>query len=154
MSRLVSLQMISLLIFTDHLLSAAAGSSSGCVSGQLVNISLNRFQRSYSDKQRFFKVLQDTRTNRELNNRSLSPWNYTFDREVDRSPYEIPFAKCLHLGCIINQREVMDYNSVPVFASLMVMRKTPCKRDPNKYKAKKDVINVPVACTCVVPKYA
>lgn len=73
---------------------------------------------------------------------------------MSRFPQEIAVAKCLCQGCIINQHEDLNYNSVPVFAPLKVLRKTRCQDDPSKYVVTKAFIKVPVACTCAVPKYA
>ncbi|KAM6950344.1 uncharacterized protein PEZ65_023392 [Lycodopsis pacificus] len=161
MTRLVSLQMILLLIFNDQLSSpaAAAAGRSRCVGVEQVNNTVDRFQRRYWGRLRFFQNTQDTRTcaqtvaemRGDLSNRALSPWRYSLNKEDNRIPYEVPFAECLCDGCIINQREDMRYNSVPVFASQMVMRKTPCPRDPNKFAVSKYVIKVPVGCTCAVP---
>ncbi|KAK9542270.1 hypothetical protein VZT92_000145 [Zoarces viviparus] len=162
MTRLVILQMISLLIFNDQISSpAAAGRSSRCVGVDQVKNTADRFQRRHWGRLSFLQSTQDTRTcaqtvaemRGDLSNRSLSPWKYSLNKEDNRIPYKISFAECLCDGCIINQREDMRYNSVPVFASLMVMRKTPCPRDPNKFVVSKDVIKVPVGCTCAVPKY-
>uniref|UniRef100_A0A3Q2XWI3 Interleukin 17c n=1 Tax=Hippocampus comes TaxID=109280 RepID=A0A3Q2XWI3_HIPCM len=88
----------------------------------------------------------------DTNNRSLSPWTYRLYRDDRMFPHEIVVAECLCQGCIINQREEQNYNSVPVFAPLMVLRKDQCPSDPNKYILKKVLIKIPVACTCVVPK--
>ncbi|XP_073320907.1 interleukin-17C-like [Pagrus major] len=84
------------------------------------------------------------------NNRAVSPWKYRIDQDNDRIPPKIPFAVCICEGCIIHQREDMDYNSKAVYASLMIHRRTG-KCSDNKYKVKKDFIQVPVGCTCVVP---
>lgn len=79
---------------------------------------------------------------------------FSLDRDENRFPDEISFAECLCQGCIIKHHQEMVYNSVPVFAELMVLRKYRCPHDSNQYVVKKDFIKVPVACTCVVPKYA
>ncbi|KAI3377279.1 hypothetical protein L3Q82_008489 [Scortum barcoo] len=76
------------------------------------------------------------------------------DRDDSRIPHEISVAECLCSGCIVNQREESTYNSVPVFAQRMVLKKSRCPDNPNKYVVRRDVIKVPVACTCVVPKQA
>ncbi|XP_070766618.1 interleukin-17C-like [Enoplosus armatus] len=161
----------SLLIFNDRTSSSSSSSSSSsagssrCISEDELNNRTDKFQRSYWDKLSVSKNLVPVRGPRtcaqtakeihgDLNNRSLSPWTYSLNRDVDRFPHEIAFAECLCQGCIINQHEELSFNSVPLFAPLMVLRKTRCPRDPNKYVVKKDFIKVPVACTCAVPKYA
>ncbi|XP_044060117.1 interleukin-17C-like isoform X2 [Siniperca chuatsi] len=156
----------SLLIFNEQTTSSAG--SSRCISEAQFNNRADRFRDSYWGKWSVSKNLvpeRDTRTCAQaakemhgdpsnlINNRSLSPWRYSLDRDVDRIPHDIAIAECLCQGCIINQREELSYNSVPVFATLMVLRKTLCVHDPNKYDVKKVFIRVPVACTCVVPKY-
>nr|XP_046252536.1 interleukin-17C-like [Scatophagus argus] len=88
-----------------------------------------------------------------LSHRALSPWKFSQDRDNNRFPPVINVAECLCRGCIINQREELSYNSVPVYTTLMVLRKTRCPSDSSKYEVKKDFIRVPVACTCAVPKY-
>ncbi|CAK6979273.1 interleukin-25-like [Scomber scombrus] len=87
----------------------------------------------------------------EPHQRALAPWKYSIDTDNNRIPNKIAVAKCLCRGCIINQREKHDYNSVPVKASLMVLRKSRCPHDPDKYVFKTEFILIPVACTCVVP---
>ncbi|KAK2853631.1 hypothetical protein Q5P01_006292 [Channa striata] len=108
-----------------------------------------------------------------VNGRSLSPWKYErtakicggdlrsasgsahrLNQDDTRFPHEISFAKCLCEGCIINGHEDLTYNSVLVYVKFVVMKKTVCQHDQKKYRIKKNVISVPVACTCVVPKYA
>ncbi|XP_053722178.1 interleukin-17C-like [Synchiropus splendidus] len=90
--------------------------------------------------------------------RALSPWRYRmvlFPLSIyhdQRLPYSIVQAECLCQGCIINQQEDMSYNSVPVFAPLLVLIKSRCLNDPNKYTLKRKIVQIPVACTCVVPR--
>ncbi|KAL7406179.1 hypothetical protein ABVT39_014616 [Epinephelus coioides] len=177
MKRSVSLHIMlsvsSLLIFNHHPSSSSSSSSSSCAADGRSSkcIDLRQVNRTVSRLHRYWeywnelwlpKNLKDTQTcaqvakdmRGELSNRSLSPWKYRLDREENRHPHEILLAECLCEGCIINQREDMSYNSVPVFAPLMVLRRTLCPSDPNKYEVKKDFIEIPVACTCAVPKYA
>ncbi|XP_061669388.1 interleukin-17C-like, partial [Syngnathoides biaculeatus] len=89
---------------------------------------------------------------RDSNSKSSESYS-ELHRDDHRFPCEIVIAECLCQGCIINQREKLSYKSVPVFAPLLVLRKVQCPVDPNKYILKKDLIKIPVACTCVVPKY-
>ncbi|XP_022602849.1 interleukin-17C-like [Seriola dumerili] len=154
----VSLQLISLgllLIFNDQTsFSAAQTKSSKCISGDELEDHSDRFLETYWQKHLKQQDKRTNRTRRGLNSRSLSPWKFRLDYDVNRIPHHIVFAKCLYQGCIINQRENLNYNSVPVFAQKMVMKKTKCKRLPNTYKVKERYIKVPVACVCVVPKSA
>lgn len=75
----------------------------------------------------------------------------SWNEDSSRVPPKILFAECLCTGCLINQQENHNYNSVPVFSVLRVLMKTRCQDDPNKYAVTEDFINVPVACTCVAP---
>ncbi|XP_071397763.1 interleukin-17C-like isoform X3 [Centroberyx affinis] len=90
----------------------------------------------------------------QLGSRSLSPWRYRIDDEDGRIPRHIAMAECLCEGCIVNQREDLGYNSVPVRAQLTVLRKTTCPGDAQRFLITAQVVEIPVACTCVVPKTA
>ncbi|XP_068597543.1 interleukin-17C-like [Brachionichthys hirsutus] len=160
---MMRLSLASLLIFGQHASSSCAAAG-GCLSGKRLSNLADRFQRRYWDKLALVKYPpppRDARTcaqlaqemSSSLNSRAVSPWKYSINRDVDRIPHEIAFAECICQGCIINQHEDLKYNSVPVFAPLMVLKKTRCGNDPSKYEVKNDFINVPLACTCVVPKY-
>uniref|UniRef100_A0A3B4Z8V6 Uncharacterized protein n=1 Tax=Seriola lalandi dorsalis TaxID=1841481 RepID=A0A3B4Z8V6_SERLL len=164
---LVSLQMISLgslLIFTDLTSSfpAAQADSSKCISVDKLEVHFDRFLERHWREQSVSTHLpqEDDLTCAQvanqmrggLNSRSVSPWKSRLDHDVNRIPQHIVFAECLCQGCIINQHENLNYNSVPLFAKKMVMNKTKCKHCPGKYKVKVHYIQVPVACVCVVPK--
>uniref|UniRef100_A0A667YEY8 Uncharacterized protein n=1 Tax=Myripristis murdjan TaxID=586833 RepID=A0A667YEY8_9TELE len=73
------------------------------------------------------------------------------DKNDSRIPQKISVAKCLYQGCIINQHENHDYNSVPINASLIVLLKSTCPHDPKKYQIKKEVVIITVGCTCAAP---
>ncbi|XP_070823589.1 interleukin-17C-like [Chaetodon trifascialis] len=168
------LQMVLMFLWSLLILNSQPSSSSSsfssaggsrCISEDEMNKRVDKFQRSYWDKLSVHKNLQPPRDARtcaqaaaemrgDLCNRSVSPWRYSLDKDVDRIPLEIAVAKCLCQGCIINQSEELSYNSVPVYAQLKVLRRTRCQRDPDKYVLTKDFIKVPVACTCAVPNYA
>lgn len=75
----------------------------------------------------------------------------SIDRNDSRYPRDIIFAECLCKGCIIDGREVNDYNSVEVRAPMVVLMETKCK-DADTYRVQKTRIEVPVGCTCVRPK--
>ncbi|XP_039651594.1 interleukin-17F-like [Perca fluviatilis] len=161
MTRWVSLHMISLgslLFLNGHCPSAAAGGRSRCFSEDQLKKRADRFERRYWGT--LSHNLQGARTcagaaaemRGDVNGRSLSPWNYSITREDDRFPHEIAVAECLHEGCIINGSVNKDYNSVPVIAKLMILKKTPCKWDATKYMVEKGIQKIAVGCTCVVPK--
>lgn len=82
---------------------------------------------------------------------SLSPSRV--DQDENRLPRDIIVAKCLCQGCILNQKENNIYNSVEVTKQIKVLYTSRCTDDPSKYVLKTEFINVPVACTCAVPKY-
>ncbi|KAG7242703.1 hypothetical protein INR49_020078, partial [Caranx melampygus] len=145
----VSLQMISLgsLLFFTHqtsFLTAAPAKSSRCISAEQLSARSDRFLHKHWDRLHFDRnKTSPQRTcaqaaeeiDDQLANRSFSPWKYSVNRDVDRIPSDISFAECLCQGCIINRKENLSYNSVLVFAPMMVMRKTKCDGDPKKILA-------------------
>ncbi|XP_027017664.1 interleukin-17C [Tachysurus fulvidraco] len=88
----------------------------------------------------------------DLKNRSLSPWQSILETDPDMIPSVYEVAKCLCYGCLIDGSENTDYNSVPVMQSVMFLKKVSCPSDPDKYSLNVVYKNVPVACTCAVPK--
>ncbi|KPP71090.1 interleukin-17C-like [Scleropages formosus] len=78
-------------------------------------------------------------------NRSISPWRY-------RYPKSVAVAVCLCEGCIINGTEDTSYNSVPVRQVRRVLRRVRCPLNSTRYSLKTSLMEVPVACTCVIPK--
>ncbi|KAG8001152.1 Interleukin-17C [Nibea albiflora] len=156
-----------MLIFNDHTLSSSSSSScsavpvsSRCMSEDELKSRTDKFVGKYGNKVDDFRPDDTSKTCKEAalemrgeaNRRSLSPWRYRLDRKDDRFPRDIYMAECLCQGCINEQQEDMSYNSVPVHAALTVLTKITCPHDSNKYKLKKEIIKVPVACTCVVPR--
>ncbi|KAF3686784.1 Interleukin-17C [Channa argus] len=162
----VFLQKIFLLVFYIQFSSIPAAKPLKCISETEVKNRTDKFLRKGWDRLRNSQLRQpappDTRKCAQIakemygnvNNRSLSPWKYELNLNDSRYPQIIYFAKCLCEGCIINGREDKTYNSVLVFVQLVVMEKTACRTDPKTYEVKRNAIDVPVACTCVVPKYA
>ncbi|XP_034019535.1 interleukin-17C-like [Thalassophryne amazonica] len=158
MSR-VSVQTVSVQVYVVLLLlvlKSAAGSRP-CVSAHAADRRATRLLR-YWDKLRALTVHRNhsstcVQTGAQLHSeRSLSPWRYSIDVDVNRIPCEIAVANCICQGCIINQREDLSYNSVPVVVPLMVFRKAVCPTDPQRYRISREVITVAVACTCVTPR--
>ncbi|XP_005447866.2 interleukin-25 isoform X3 [Oreochromis niloticus] len=147
------LQLISLLIL--HELRASAAKST-CLTAEVVEARERKFNASQKklnlqpdarEHQNRTTCVQAAREMHELNGRALSPWCYYIDRNDSRQPRDISFAKCLCKGCIIDGHEVNDYNSVEVWAPMLVLIKTECK-DANTYRVQKMRIEVPVGCTC------
>ncbi|XP_066568617.1 interleukin-17C [Amia ocellicauda] len=95
----------------------------------------------------------------DYSSRSISPWRYRIDVDENRYPRKLAFAQCLCKGCIVgsNLTESNSHVSVTVTQTLMVLKKTACKGDKTpgsrKFSLKVEYISVPVACTCVLPKY-
>ncbi|XP_035508235.1 interleukin-25-like [Morone saxatilis] len=146
----------SLLIFNNQ-----ASSRSTCVSKEQFDSRADAFLRSYRRTGLKDSAEPEPRTCKQaveelqgdLNKRALSPWRYSLNRSDDRVPHKIAFAECVCQGCIIDQREDLTYNSVQVFAPLMVLIRSPCPTEDNKYLLKKEVIEIPVSCTCALPRY-
>lgn len=83
---------------------------------------------------------------------SLSPPR--LDHNDNRRPRNIFMAKCLCQGCIIDQRESYNYNSVEVTIKMKVLYIHPCTTHPGKHMVIHQLLPVSVACTCALPKYA
>ncbi|XP_059209572.1 interleukin-17C-like [Centropristis striata] len=143
-----------LLLFNNHTCPCAAR----CVNQTALNIPAGRFLSHYWPASAPPMLQPDTcakaakEMRGEERKRSLSPWIYRINQDDNRFPRKIFFAECLCDGCIINQQESFAYNSVQVFAQRTVLRKFPCHPGSDKYRLKKEIINIPVACTCIVPK--
>ncbi|XP_071397762.1 interleukin-17D-like isoform X2 [Centroberyx affinis] len=171
----VSLQMICtgwLLILSDRTAAAAARNCSRkrCCSQTELEHFTAKFEKKYHREKFGIPRLGELRelephwdrqscssftlqtASQQLGSRSLSPWR--IDDEDGRIPRHIAMAECLCEGCIVNQREDLGYNSVPVRAQLTVLRKTTCPGDAQRFLITAQVVEIPVACTCVVPKTA
>ncbi|XP_062277571.1 interleukin-17C [Scomber scombrus] len=85
------------------------------------------------------------------NDRSLSPWRYVLQTDMDYYPSTYAEADCLCSGCIVFKKEkpfeTYDYNSVPVVQSKLFLKKESCGN--NTYHLKPVSRNVKVGCTCV-----
>ncbi|XP_034974673.2 interleukin-17C [Zootoca vivipara] len=96
--------------------------------------------------------------NREIHERSISPWTYRIDEDEDRYPRKLSIAECLCKGCIDVKtgQEVTSLNSVPVFQNMMVLRRKPCQHNDEAagFTFEVKYIDVPVACACVLPRYS
>ncbi|XP_040185304.1 interleukin-17C [Rana temporaria] len=91
----------------------------------------------------------------DISERSISPWTYRIDVDEDRFPQKLAFAKCLCNHCIstFTGKETSSLNSAAVNQSMLVLRKETCPHNRNMYTFRIEYLNVPVACTCVVPLY-
>ncbi|XP_039186922.1 interleukin-17C [Crotalus tigris] len=102
--------------------------------------------------------LQDMQSG-EVQKRSISPWTYHLEEDENRFPRQLAFAKCSCKGCIDAKtgRETTSLNSVEVFQRTMVFRRKACPHNGGsveRFYFEKDYIDVPVACTCAVPRYS
>ncbi|XP_071403141.1 interleukin-17C [Centroberyx affinis] len=89
----------------------------------------------------------------DISDRSLSPWRYIYDTKEDRFPRTFAVAQCLCEGCIMRKEENMDYNSVPITQSRVVLKKELCE-DGRTYRLVPVSESVVVGCTCVKAKTA
>ncbi|CAK6966366.1 interleukin-17C [Scomber scombrus] len=80
------------------------------------------------------------------NDRSLSPWRYVLQTDMDYYPSTYAEADCLCSGCIVFKKEkpfeTYDYNSVPVVQSKLFLKKESCGN--NTYHLKPVSRNVKV----------
>ncbi|KAM3828600.1 interleukin-17C [Vipera latastei] len=102
--------------------------------------------------------LQDMQSG-EVHKRSISPWTYHIDEDENRFPRQLAFARCSCKGCIDAKtgRETTSLNSVEVFQRTMVFRRKACPHNGGsveRFSFEKDYIDVPVACTCAIPRYS
>ncbi|XP_048841641.1 interleukin 17a/f3 [Brienomyrus brachyistius] len=80
---------------------------------------------------------------------SISPWNYSYIRDVDLIPEVIPQANCLKEGCLdVNGEEDMNFISKPILRQIMVLRRV-YQKSRIVLKMEKKIISV--GCTCVRP---
>uniref|UniRef100_A0A8D2LEV5 Interleukin-17C n=1 Tax=Varanus komodoensis TaxID=61221 RepID=A0A8D2LEV5_VARKO len=99
--------------------------------------------------------LQDI-LNKEVNERSISPWRYRIDEDENRYPRKLAFAECLCEGCVDVKtgRETTSLNSVPIIQSMMVLQRKPCQHNGEAagFTFEVQYLDVPVACACVLPR--
>uniref|UniRef100_F6UBT5 Interleukin 17C n=1 Tax=Monodelphis domestica TaxID=13616 RepID=F6UBT5_MONDO len=105
-------------------------------------------------------ILQFEDTHEEVQQRSLSPWRYRIDMDENRYPQKLAFAECLCKGCIHMKsgQETSSFNSVLLHQKLMVLHRKPCSLNgdaqvtPGAFTFQKEYIDVPVGCTCALPR--
>uniref|UniRef100_UPI00398E4F38 interleukin-17C-like n=1 Tax=Pristiophorus japonicus TaxID=55135 RepID=UPI00398E4F38 len=87
-----------------------------------------------------------------IEDRSISPWTYRFNKDPKRIPESIPEAVCLCRGCInfSKMKHTLDCTSVPVTTTMQVYYRTSCGKHKFRYETK--WIEIAVACTCITPK--
>lgn len=83
---------------------------------------------------------------------------HSIDEDVNRYPPKLAFAECLCSGCINvgTGQESLSLNSVPVYQSMMVLRRRPCRREDEEgtpgFSFEVEQMAVPVACACALPR--
>ncbi|NXQ46498.1 IL17C protein, partial [Catharus fuscescens] len=92
----------------------------------------------------------------QLQERSISPWRYRIDEDENRYPRRLAFAECLCSGCVDVKtgRETTSLNSVAIQQEMLVLRRKPCPRSAGqgRFRLEMEYIQVPVGCTCVLPR--
>ncbi|XP_073460014.1 interleukin-17C [Aquarana catesbeiana] len=125
--------------------------------GQLENLEMSerskRRKRNPQVSCPNFEVIANSNIT-DISKRSISPWTYRIDVDENRFPQKLAFAKCLCNHCISTYtgKETSALNSVLITQSMLVLRKQTCPEDKSKYTFRIEYLNVPVACTCVVPR--
>ncbi|XP_059848406.1 interleukin-17C-like isoform X1 [Hypanus sabinus] len=92
--------------------------------------------------------------NPKIRHRSISPWEYRIDYDENRYPSKLAFARCLCDGCIDAEsgEETLALNSVPLKQSMLVLQRQACAGRDDRYSLELKYIQVPVGCTCVLPR--
>ncbi|XP_073529049.1 interleukin-17F-like [Phyllobates terribilis] len=87
----------------------------------------------------------------DVNKRSTSPWEYSYDRNMNRHPIVIAEAKCEMAGCIdANGNVVNNLNSEPIRQEILVLHRE-IKGCAPVFKLEKKMVTV--GCTCAQPNF-
>ncbi|XP_060030141.1 interleukin-25 [Erinaceus europaeus] len=95
-----------------------------------------------------------------LNSRSISPWTYVLDRDVNRLPQDLYHAHCLCPHCVSLQTgSHMDPlgNSELLYYNQTVFYRRPCRGAEGaqgSYCLERRLYRVSMACVCVRPRVA
>ncbi|XP_036893401.1 interleukin-25 [Sturnira hondurensis] len=93
-----------------------------------------------------------------LNSRSISPWRYELDRDLNRLPQDLYHARCLCPHCVSLQTgSHMDPlgNSELLYHNQTVFYRRPCPGEQgasNGYCLERRLYRVSLACVCVRPR--
>ncbi|XP_028362086.2 interleukin-25 [Phyllostomus discolor] len=93
-----------------------------------------------------------------LNSRSISPWRYELDRDLNRLPQDLYHARCLCPHCVSLQTgSHMDPlgNSVLLYHNQTVFYRRPCPGErgtSDGYCLERRLYRVSLACVCVRPR--
>ncbi|XP_063775286.1 interleukin-17A [Pseudophryne corroboree] len=85
----------------------------------------------------------------DVRKRSVSPWDYSHDANINRIPHVIAEAKCRHQGCLDAYGNVdLSLNSAPIRQEILVLHRE-VKGCAQTFKLEKKIVTV--GCTCVRP---
>ncbi|XP_012589438.1 PREDICTED: interleukin-25 isoform X2 [Condylura cristata] len=93
-----------------------------------------------------------------LSSRSISPWTYVLDRDLNRLPQDLYQAQCLCKHCVsLRTGSHMDPqgNSVKLYHNQTVFYRQPCPRQHGAhsgYCLEPKLYPVSMACVCVRPR--
>ncbi|XP_066132810.1 interleukin-25 [Saccopteryx bilineata] len=93
-----------------------------------------------------------------LNSRSISPWRYELDRDLNRLPQDLYHARCLCPHCVsLHTGSHMDPrgNSELLYHNQTVFYRRPCPGDEGThdgYCLERRLYRVSLACVCVRPR--
>ncbi|XP_073442713.1 interleukin-17A-like [Dendrobates tinctorius] len=87
----------------------------------------------------------------DVSKRSTSPWEYSYDRNMNRHPIVIAEAKCEMAGCMDADGNVVHkLSSEPIRQEIFVLHRE-MKGCVPVFKLEKKLVTV--GCTCVRPNY-
>ncbi|XP_072135317.1 interleukin-17C-like [Mobula birostris] len=100
------------------------------------------------------KMGHQSTDNHKISHRSISPWEYRINYDENRVPSKLAFAECLCEGCIDAEsgEETLALNSVLLKQSMLVLQRQACVGHDDRYSFELKYIEVPVGCTCVLPR--
>ncbi|XP_008838097.1 interleukin-25 isoform X2 [Nannospalax galili] len=93
-----------------------------------------------------------------LNSRSISPWSYVLDRDLNRLPQDLYQAHCLCRHCVsLKTGSHMDPlgNSEPLYHNQTVFYRRPCQGKEGSHEGyclERRLYQVSLACVCVRPR--
>ncbi|KAI5947321.1 interleukin-25 [Manis javanica] len=90
-----------------------------------------------------------------LSSRSISPWTYELDRDLNRFPQDLYHARCLCPHCVnLQTGSHMDPlgNSELLYHNQTVFYRRPCPGEKDGYCLERRFYRVSLACVCVRPR--
>ncbi|CAM5131060.1 unnamed protein product [Natator depressus] len=90
-----------------------------------------------------------TKVGHDVNNRSMSPWDYSINEDPNRFPQVIAQAKCRHYSCVDSTgQEDYSMNSIPIQHEILVLQREQ-RGCQHTYRLEKQLVTV--GCTCARP---